>query len=117
MNAHLVVATLVLAGVLAACERTPASDVRSAAPTPANDRAPSAAAVNASPSDESDPAWKAAQSSKAGSAIGGTQGGNTTDPRGSTPPGPDVKPRVTPEATGGDGTAQGNQGTGKESAR
>ncbi len=99
----------ILAVSLAACQREESTS-RTPAPSPTAtaEKAPSTQAVTPAPSDGKDPAFTQ-NAPKAGSAIGGTQGGNTTDPQSTPPPGGPVERRATPEPTGGDGTAQGQK--------
>jgi len=98
---------LVLAGIAAmailssACEKAPPPAVKTqAGPTSPNVAPP----VPATPSDAPKASMVTPGAKEAGSAIGGTAGGNTTDPR---PPGAGGGPaetRAAPEPTGGNGS-------------
>lgn len=107
MNPIRAMATALALGLtLTACDRAPAGEARSSAAT-SSGPAPSAVAVTPAPSDAKDPAFTAPAAKQAGSAIGGTAGGNTTDPQSSTPKGEPIAPGKPAEPTGGDGTPQG----------
>ena len=107
MQRTIVIAAIALS-TLGACNRT-GDEQRANANT---GQAPSAVGASPSPSDAKEPAFTEKEP-KAGSAIGGTQGGNTTDPQGSTPKGPPVESSKTPQPTAGDGTPQSEKGSAK----
>jgi hypothetical protein len=126
MQEKVLMTAIAMTLTIAACNRAPADEARRAdaspavtAPAPSAPApsvpsssgatpAPSTVGTTPAPSDARDPAFKAAETTKAGSAIGGTQGGNVTDPQGTVPKGGPIGSKV-PEATGGDGTPQGDK--------
>lgn len=107
MQRSFLIAVIAMVSALAACERTPPDDTQRA-PV----QSPSAVGTTPSPSDAKDPAFMAPETT-AGSAVGGTQGGNVTDPQATTPKGPPVESRKAPQPTGGDGTPEGEKGSPK----